>query len=404
MTPPTGPGMSIAAPAHGVAAYLDHAADTPLRPEAYEAMAPWLAGAAGNPTGAHRAARAARRAVDEARESVAALLGVTADEVVFTSGGTEADDLAVNGVLDAGPGGFPGGPVVFCSAVEHAAVLAPVQRRGGTTLGVGADGRLELDALASVLGPTVRLVSVMAAGNETGVLQPLAEVRRLLDRLAPHAVLHTDAVQAAPWVRLAEVAAPAALISVSAHKLGGPTGVGALGVRAGTPLVPRVLGGGQEGGRRAGSHPVAAIVGFGAAAEVLVAEREALVGRVAALAERLRAGVTAVDGVTTTVSSATPRLPNIVHVLVEGVRGDEAVFLLDEAGIAVSAGSSCASGALEPSHVLAAMGVPAERSRGAVRFSLGWSSTGDEVERLLAAFAGVVEQLRDGAEAYGDRR
>lgn len=404
MTPPTCPGARATAPAQGVEAYLDHAADTPLRPEAYDAMAPWLAGAAGNPTGAHRSARAARRAVDEARDAVAALLGVAADEVVFTSGGTEADDLAVNGVLGAVSGVDADGPVVCCSAVEHAAVLAPVRRHGGVTLAVDRDGRVELDALAGSLGPAVRLVSVMAAGNETGVLQPLDEVRRLLDRHAPHAVLHTDAVQAAPWVRLAELAAPASLISVSAHKLGGPTGVGALGVRTGTPLVPRVLGGGQEGGRRAGSHNVAGIVGFGVAAEVLEAERVAMVRHVATLAERLKAGVTAVDGVTTTLSAAAASLPNIVHVTVEGVRGDEAVLLLDEAGVALSAGSSCASGALEPSHVLEAMGVPAELSRGALRFSLGWSSTLGDVERLLAVFGGVVEGLRTAAGADGTRR
>ena len=368
------------------AAYLDHAADTPVRPEALAAMLPWLGGAAGNPTGAHGAARAARRAVDDARDAVAALVGCRPGEVVFTSGGTEADDLAVHGLGDPDRHG------VVCSAVEHAAVRRPVVALGGRTAGVGAGGVIDLDHLAAELDPGVRVVSVMAANNETGVRQPIGAVAEVVRTRAPGAVVHTDAVQAAPWLDLAEVVAAADAVSLSAHKLGGPGGVGALVVRHGTTLRPRLLGGGQERDRRAGSHAVAAILGFGAAAEALAADRAALTARTEVLARRLHAGLARVPGVHRTVPEGVPALPGIVHATVAGVAADELVFLLDEAGVAVAGGSSCASGALTPSPVLEAMGVPADVA--ALRCSLGWCSTTAEVDRAVAAVAEVVGRLR----------
>lgn len=370
--------------------YLDHAADTPVRPEALEAMLPWLSGAAGNPTGAHGPARRARRAVDDAREAVAALVGAEPAEVVFTSGGTEADDLAVHGVADAT------GATVACSAVEHPAVLAPVRRRGGRVLAVDAHGRVDLDALADGLDPATGLVSVLLANNETGVVQPLDRVADVVTARAPGAHLHTDAVQAAPWLDLPVLAARADLVSLSGHKLGGPSGVGALVVRRGTPLAARVMGGGQELDRRAGSHHVAGIVGLGAAAAVLVGQRSATSGRVGALAERLRVGLSSMAGVALTVPDDVERLPNVVHVMADGVVGEEVVFLLDQRGIAASAGSSCASGALTPSPVLAAMGLADGRARGALRLSLGWCSTDADVDAVLAVLPEVLAQLRVG--------
>ena len=260
---------------------------------------------------------------------------------------------------------------------------------------VGADGVVDVDALIELVDDDVALVSVMAASNETGVVQPVPVVVEAVARSSSSAVVHTDAVQAAAHLDLAQVAAGADLVSVSAHKLGGPGGVGALVVRAGTPLSPRLLGGGQERGLRSGSHAVAAIVGFGAAAAELADRRAAEAARVAAQRDRLVAGlVAAIDGLVVTGDRADRRLPNIAHVCIPGVVGEEVLFLADEAGVMASAGSSCASGALEPSSVLAAMGVDPVLAVGALRCSLGWSTTDAEVDHALAVLPAVVDQLR----------
>ena len=393
MTPSSSARLGLPPPE----AYLDHAASTPVRPEVLEAMLPWLADHFGNPTGSHARARAARRAVDEAREPVAELVGCAPGEVVFTSGGTEADDLAINGVLDA-----VGGSAV-CSAVEHHAVLDAVAHRGGRTVAVDGTGTIDLEALGSVCGELaaagqpVRVVSVMTANNEVGTLQPLDGVAGVMARHAPEAVLHTDAVQAGAWCDLVSLAAPAALVSLSAHKLGGPKGAGALVVRPGVALAPRLRGGGQERGRRSGTHNVAGIVGLGAAAAAVLAEREALARRLGDLRRRLEAVLTAVEGVHLTVCRAggdPPRLPTICHVCVTGVDSEALLFLLDDAGVAASAASSCASGATESSHVLAAMGVPADLARGSLRLSLGWTSDDTTVDRVDEVFAPAVARLR----------
>ena len=382
-------------------AYLDHAATTPTRPEVVEAMLPWLSGPVGNPSGSHARARAARRAIDEAREPVAELLGCAPGEVVFTSGGTEADDLAVNGTLDAVEG------LALCSAVEHHAVLDPVVHRGGAVIPVDRSGVVDLDALGALLvdaaerhargdGPAARIVSVMTANNEVGTVQPIEEVCDVVARHAPDAVVHTDAVQAAAWCDLRTVAAGASLISVSGHKVGGPKGVGALAVRPGVALAARLRGGGQERGRRSGTHNVAGIVGLGEAARLVLERRDDLVPRLAALRDALEAVATSVDGVTSTVGGpgGPERLPTIAHVCISGVVSEALLFLLDDAGISASAASSCASGATEPSHVLAAMGVPADVARGSLRLSLGWDSTDVAVERLADVFPAAVTRLR----------
>lgn len=378
-------------------AYLDHAASTPLRPEVLEAMLPWLADHFGNPTGSHARARAARRAVDQAREPVAELLGCAPGEVVFTSGGTEADDLAINGVLDAVGG------TALCSAVEHHAVLDAVAHRGGDTVAVDTTGRIDLAALAECIdtaeaaGRPVRVVSVMAANNEVGTLQPLDAVAEVLAARAPTAVLHTDAVQAAAWCDLTSLASSASLVSVSGHKLGGPKGVGALAVRPGVALAPRLRGGGQERGRRSGTHNVAGIVGLGAAAALVLATRDALAPQLERLRRRLEAVLAEVEGVHLSVArngDDPPRLPTICHVCVTRVDSEALLFLLDDAGVAASAASSCASGATESSHVLAAMGVPPEWSRGSLRLSLGWTSDDATVDRVAEVFAPAVARLR----------
>jgi cysteine desulfurase len=375
-----------------VTVFLDHAAGTRLRPEALDAMLPWLADRPGNPSSAHAPGRAARLALDEARDAVAELVGAEPGGVVFTSGGTEAADLAVRGTL-----GLVGGHAV-AAAVEHAAVLAPVRAAAGSTVGVDATGVVRPEVLAAHLDrhPDTTLVSVQAANNETGVLQPVAALVEVVRERAPGARVHTDAVQAAPWLDLPALVGDADLVGVSSHKLGGPRGAGALVRRGDADVAPVLLGGGQEWGRRAGTVDVAAVVGFGAAVRTVLADREATSARVVRLRDRLGAGLTAIDGVTPTAAGA-PKLPGIVHVCVAGVEREELVLLADRAGVALSAGSACASGALEPSHVLVAMGLEPTRSAGALRASLGWDSTEADVDRAVAVVADVVARLRRAA-------
>ncbi len=384
----------------GPQAYLDHAASTPARPEVVEAMVPWLADHPGNPSGAHAVARAARRAVDDARDWVAALVGATAGEVVFTSGGTEADNLAVDGVVRA-TGGLP-----VCSAVEHPAVLAPVREVGGVVVPTDAGGRIDLDALAETLADVdgVRLVSVMAVNNETGVINDLDAVANVVAEHAPEAMLHTDAVQAAAWVDLGPTCRSAALVSLTGHKFGGPKGAGALVVRDGVPMAAVLRGGGQERDRRAGTQNVPAIVGLGEAARLVQADREATVRRVGVLRDRLEGGLlAAVDGVHRTVPDGTPRTPGVAHLCISGVESEALLFLLERHGLSASAGSSCASGAQEPSHVLAAMGVDRTAALGSVRLSLGHASTPADVDHALAVVPATVAQLREHAHTveYG---
>jgi cysteine desulfurase len=362
------------------AVYLDHAATTPLRPEVLEAMLPHLQGAHGNPSGAHRLARAARRALDDARESIAGALGCAPGEVVLTSGGTEADNLAVLGLAD-GPG------TAVCPAAEHHAVLHAVESCEGVVIDVDGAARVDLDALAGALHDGVRVVSVMLANNEVGSVNDLDAVAAVVRDHAPAAKLHTDAVQAARWLDLRGL--PVDLLSVTAHKLGGPVGIGALVVRDGVVLRPRQLGGGQERDRRSGTQDVAGAVGLARALELAAAEREEAAARVAALRDRLAKGLGC-----PTLPDDVPRLPNICHVCFDGVAAEALLFLLDDAGVCASAASSCASGAQQASHVLAAMGIPFERAQGSLRLSLAPQSTDADVDRALELIPGFVERLR----------
>lgn len=371
----------------GTLTYLDHAATTPMRERAIAAMLPYLRGQYANPSGAHRFARAARQAVDEARDAVAAALGVTPGEVVFTSGGTESDNTAVAGA------GLERGDVVVCPAAEHHAVLHPVERSGGRVVAVDRRGHVDLDALADALDARVRLVSVMAVNNEVGTRTDLAAVAAVVRARAPQALLHCDAVQAASWLDLRAVTGLVDLMSLSAHKFGGPKGVGVLTVRAGTPLRALIAGGGQERERRSGTHNVPGIVALAAALAETDAEREGEIARVGALRERLLDGLLAIDGVTATVP-VDATVPGIVHVCVEGVESEALLFLLDEAGVCAASASACASGALEHSHVLAAMAVPAARAAGALRLSLGHTTTLADIDRAVDAVSGAVTRLR----------
>ncbi len=373
--------------------YLDHAASTPARSGAIEVLTRQLTHGYGNPTGAHRLARAANRVLDESREIMAEALGATPGEVVFTAGGTEADNLAILGSLEARGG------VAVCSAIEHHAVLDPVLYRGGVAVAVGPDGRIDLERLSRVLTPEVNVVSVMLANNETGVIQPLAEVAELVRRQAPHAVLHTDAVQAFAWLDVAEICRDVDMISVSAHKFGGPQGVGALVVRTGRSIEPRLRGGGQERDRRSGTQNVAGIAAMASAAAETLAVRDAEVVRVSALRDRLvrelgdrlpgvvESGV--VDGV------RAPKTANIAHLCFEGVESEALLFLLEKEDIMASAAASCSSGAMEPSHVLAAMGFSRELAAGSLRLSLGHTTIDDDIDAVLAAIPAAVRRLRE---------
>jgi cysteine desulfurase len=377
--------------------YLDYAASAPLRAEALAAMLPLLERPAANPSSQHGPGRAARTAVEAAREQVAALVGAAPGEVLFTSGGTEADNLAVKGTVLARP---EGARQLVCSAVEHHAVLdaaAWAEADAGARVAlapVTPDGRVDLERLAVLLEPgRTALVAVMAANNEVGTGQPVAAAAELAH--AAGAVLLCDAVQAAglPGVDVGRDGID--LLALAAHKLGGPTGVGALVLRPGTALRPLLHGGGQERGVRSGTLPAAAIAGFGAAAAAALAEREAagFAAALAGLRDRLLAGLRALepDLVVNGDPTGAGRLPGLLSVRFPGRRAEDLLLLLDRHGVACSAGSACASGAVTPSHVLVAMGRGAAEARETVRFSLGHASTAADVD---AAVAAVAEALR----------
>lgn len=373
-----------------MAAYLDHAATTPLRSEAAAAMMPFLADAFGNPSGSHGVGRAARQAIDEARDAVAEALGAQPGEVIFTSGGTESDNLAV-----AGAAGVTTGSIV-CSAVEHHAVLRAVEAQGARAevVPVLSSGLIDLDALESVLDESVSLVSVMLVNNEVGVIQPLHKVRRLMERRAAQAKLHTDAVQAVSWLDVAGYTGFADLVSLSAHKFGGPQGVGALIARNGVKLTPLLHGGGQERERRSGTQNVAGIVGMAAALRSTVDERSAAVDRVSVLRDRLVDGLlAAVSGARETVPRASKIAAN-AHLYFEGVESEALLVLLDEAGVYASAGASCSSGAMEPSHVLTAMGFGAQAANSSLRLTLGHSTTAHDIDLALKVIPDAVLRLR----------
>lgn len=382
-------------------AYLDHAASSPLRPEARAAIDAVLEAPVGNPSGQHAWARAARRRLDDARDQVADLVGVAPGEVVWTSGGTEADDLAITGVL-----GALGGRAA-CPAVEHHAVLRPVQRADGVVLPVDEAGRPALDALDELLArdPSIRVVSVALANNEVGTVVDLASVAEVVHRPRPgreRPLLHTDAVAAAPWIDLRPIAEVADLLSISGHKLGGLPGSGVLVVRDPTPLRAVLPGGGQERERRGGTPNLAGAVGLAAALAACTSAQAADAARVAELRDRLLRGVLGRvgAGVRATVDpAAIVVLPGIAHLSVADVPAEALLFLLDERGVAASAGSSCASGAARPSHVVEAMGVADPWRRGSLRCSLGWSTTEAEIDLAIEVIASTILELRRAAVA-----
>lgn len=371
-----------------VQVYLDYAATTPMKPVALQA---WVKAASiiGNPSGAHKAARIAKDALEEARENTASLLGVQARQVVFTSGGTESDNTAIFG--SAG-----GGSLVLCSAIEHHAVLDPVERLGGCAIGVTSGGVLDLTQLEDTLrvrGDSVGLISIMTVNNETGVIQPLAAVHKLAKRYAPSALLHTDAVQAPSYLDVSILTREFDLVSLSGHKFGGPKGVGILVVKDPERIKPLIFGGGQEWELRSGTPNLAGIVSMAAALRDAVENREFNVRHVSDLTELLRSGLSDKFNNIQVNGGEEIQMCNISNYCFEGLNSEEILFLLDAAGVYASAGSSCASGALNPSHVLLAMGKSKTAAKGSLRLSLGPETTESEIGYAVDVIGNVVTDL-----------
>jgi cysteine desulfurase len=382
--------------------YLDHAATTPVRPDVVDVVAARLR-MLGNPSSLHASGRAARKSVEESRETVAAVLGARPGEVVFTSGGTEADNLAVKGLFWARRAADPRRTRILASAVEHHAVLDAVQwlaeAEGASVEWLPVDrlGRVDLATLDAALHrdpQTVALVTVMWASNEVGTVQPVA---RVVEAARAHGVpVHSDAVQAVGQLPVDFAATGLDAMTVSGHKVGGPMGVGALVVRREVELVPVLHGGGQEREVRSGTLDVAAIAGFAAAVDAATAARAEEAPRLAALRDALVASVLAAapDAVLNGDAGAGGRLPGNAHLSFPGCEGDSLMLLLDARGIECSTGSACSAGVPEPSHVLLAMGVDPLLARGSLRFSLGHTSTGADVDAVAEAIGPVVERAR----------
>ncbi len=370
--------------------YLDHAATTPMRDDVRSAMAPYQGDRFGNPSGVHTVARVAKNAIEEARERIAAAIGAARPlEIVFTGGGTEADNLAIAGSALFRTGG------VVTPAVEHAAVLesARFARRLGsevTVVPVDSSGVVDPEEIASAVTDQTAVVSVMTANNETGVIQPIDAIARLVRSTRGRVTIHTDAVQAFPSLPIRVTDDSPDLITVSGHKIGGPKGVGFLFVRNGTELEPVIHGGGQELGRRSGTHDVAGIVGLAVAVEAAVAEREQYVNRVGAARDRFEHDLAARIPIEVTAGGA-DRLVSHSHLRFPGIRAETMLVRLDLAGVAASAGAACHSGAIATSYVLAAMGIAPDVAAESVRFSFGRGDdavSGAEAARIVAEVAG----------------
>lgn len=377
--------------------YLDYNASAPLCAAAADAMQPWLVGSVCNPSSAHRSGQRSRAAVEQARGRVAELFGCPPAAVVFTSGGTEADNAAIWGGL-----GWPPRGHLVISAIEHPAITEPAAalRDLGvevTLVPVDGEARVDPEAVRDALRPDTALVSIMAANNEVGSLQPIEEIAAIAHDGG--ALFHTDAVQAAAWLDLRPLIAAADLLSISSHKIAGPMGIGALYVRPGLDLPPLLRGGGQQGGRRGGTEATASMVGFGAACARTQANRDDAVVRVVALRNRLEASLLgAVEGARR--NGGEPRLPNTCHMSFARCDGNALVARLDLDGVAASAGAACASGVAHASPVMDALGVPPDYLAGTLRLSLGYETTAADIDRAIDVVPAAVVALREaGLEA-----
>jgi cysteine desulfurase len=375
--------------------YMDHSATTPVRPEVVEAMLPYFGGKYGNASSVHHKGREAREAVEDARRTVAVHLGAAPDEIVFTSGGTESDNHAIRGVAAAAG---ERGRHIITSAIEHHAVLntcKDLEKEGFevTTLPVDEHGLVDPDDLRDAMRPDTILVTVMMANNEVGTIEPIAE---LAEVAAGHNVpLHTDAVQAVGKVPVDVEELGVDLLSLSGHKFYGPKGVGVLYIRSGTRIRPVQVGGHHEKGRRAGTENVPGIVGLARALELACAEMEGEGQRLRRLRDQLQEGLAGSLEDARLNGHPDRRLPHILNITFAYVEGESMLLSLDAAGVCVSTGSACTSGTLEPSHVLTAMGVPAEMAHGSLRFSLGRVNDEKDVEYVLEKLPPIVRRLRE---------
>lgn len=379
----------------GAMPYLDYAATTPILEEVLEAMAPYQSRMFGNPSSVYDAGREGKKGMEEARDLVSAAVGAQPAEIVFTGGGTEADNLALKGPA------FKlrsQGNHIITTAIEHHAVLHSaewLERQGFrvTFLGVDQNGLIDLDALQSALTKETILVSIMLVNNEVGMIEPVREAVNIVKQNS-RALFHSDTVQALGKMKVNLDALGVDLASFSAHKIGGPKGTGALYVKRGTPIEPILHGGGQERDLRSGTPNVAGIVGFGTAAQIAAKEVEQEADRLTALRDRFQAGLgNAIDRIHFNAENA-PRIGNTVNICIEGVEGESLLLMLDSKEVAASSGSACTSGSLDPSHVLMAMGVAPELAHGSLRISLGRATTGEDVDYLLEVLPSIVDKLR----------
>jgi cysteine desulfurase len=378
-------------------AYLDNNATTPALPEVLAAMQPYFIEEFGNASSIHHHGQHTRAAVERARESVAQLLGARSSEIVFTSGGTEADNVAIFGLAQAGDH-------VVTSTVEHHAVLNACKRLeeigcAVTYVPVDSQGLIDPQDVKQALRPNTKLISIMTANNETGVLQPISDIGRIAAEADVY--FHTDAVQAAGKIPIRVADWKCDLLSISGHKIHAPQGIGALYVRKGTLLQPLFYGGRHERSRRAGTENVPGIVALGKATELALAGfTDGSVDRVRVLRDRIEKFVTQAADLVGVNSGAAPRVPNTTNIYFDCIEGEAMVIALDLKGIAVSTGAACSSGAIEPSHVLTAMGLSGDRARASIRFSLGKQNTSEDVDLLLSILPDVVGRLRELSPVY----
>jgi len=380
--------------------YLDHAATTPVREEVLEAMVPFFGPRFGNPSSAHRWGRDARTALDEARERVAHCLGARSDEICFTSGGTEADNIAILGAWRALSGS--GRRAVATTPVEHKAVLGAVHQAAKE----GAEERftamrdtgvVDLSSFKNVVRTDTAIASVMWVNNEIGTIQPIADLARHAKSVG--AVFHTDAVQAFGNLPIDASAVPFDVLTVSGHKIGAPKGIGAVFIRRGLVIEPLFHGGTQDRGRRPGTENVAAAIGFARAAELAIAEREAHWEQLARLRDRLEAGIVARVPDAVVHGRGGPRAPHIVNISVPGTDSESMLMALDLRGIGCSAGSACKSGSVSPSHVLSAIGVSNELASAAIRMSVGALTTEAAIDRVVDVYPALIAKVRGATVA-----
>lgn len=380
--------------------YLDHSATTPVRPEVLEAMLPFLKDTYGNPSSIHSFGQEGKKALEESREKVAAAIGASPDEIIFTSGGTEADNLAIIGTARAYA---KKGRHIIISSIEHHAALDSakyLEKQGFqvTYLPVTGEGLVQVEDVARAIRPDTILISVMHVNNEVGTVQPVAEIGRLARERG--ILFHTDAVQSLGKLPVNVKEIQADLVAISSHKIYGPKGVGALYVRRGVRLEPLFYGGGQERKRRPGTENLPGIVGFGRAVELIIPEMETEAARLSALRDRLLDGIVErIDDVVVT-GSRQHRVCNNASFCVKYVEGESMLLLLDMQGVAASSGSACTSGSLDPSHVLLAMGIPVEVAHGSLRMTLGRQNTEEDVDYVLEVLPPIVDRLRQMSPLY----